>query len=51
MHLASSSNELIKVSKKAYIDGHFDVYDLTTNHESHNYVVGGIVCHNKKLEH
>jgi hypothetical protein len=29
------------------LDGYFEVYNLTTNHPSHNYIVDGLVCHNK----
>lgn len=30
------------------VDGRFEVFALTTDHPSHNYIVDGIVCHNDK---
>jgi hypothetical protein len=29
------------------IDGYFEVYTLTTDHPSHNFIAEGLVCHNK----
>jgi len=31
------------------IDGYFEVYTLTTNHPSHNFIAEDLVCHNKYL--
>lgn len=31
------------------IEGYFEVFNLTTDHPSHNYVAYGLVCRNKKM--
>jgi hypothetical protein len=37
--------ELIRSA--SVIDGYFEVYTLTTDHPSHNFIAEDLVCHNK----
>lgn len=37
-----------EVSYVELVDGYFEVYNITTDHSSHNYMVDGLVCRNAR---
>lgn len=46
MSIMTSGLEPEVIRGVSVIDGYFEVYTLTTDHPSHNYLAGGIVCQN-----
>jgi hypothetical protein len=40
---------LLPIVDLATVDGYFEVFDLTIDDASHNYVANGLLCHNKKI--
>jgi hypothetical protein len=43
----SGDGMFIEVSDAVVIPGYTEVFDLTVSGPEHNYVVGGLLCHNK----
>jgi hypothetical protein len=46
--LHTADGESIRVTTVEHVEGPYDVYTLTTDHPTHNFIVGGLVCRNKK---
>jgi hypothetical protein len=39
----------VLITKKRIIPGYYEVYNVTTDHDTHNYFAyGSILCHNAK---
>jgi hypothetical protein len=48
MKLLACSPDPILIRSKSVVSGYYEVYNLTTDHETHNYAAyDGILCHNK----
>jgi hypothetical protein len=46
--LQTANGNSLQVATVEHIEGPYDVYTLTTDHPTHNFIVGGLVCKNKK---
>jgi hypothetical protein len=46
----TSSLEYEPIRSACIIDGYFEVYTLTTDHPSHNFIAEDLVCHNKIID-
>lgn len=49
--ISDGQGRQIPVSAVSSVDGYFEVFDLSTSDEAHNYAANGLLCHNKYPDH
>lgn len=47
-YILNGQGELVHIDHIETVEDYFEVYDISTNHPTHNYVANGLLVHNKK---